>query len=57
MFRIFNMLVQNLSNMGNHINDIQFNDKYISIDFTDAEGNVYSGFIRKEEKKEETENA
>ena len=55
MFRIFNMLVQNLTNMGNTITEVSCNDKYISFDFTDAKGNRYSGWVRKEE--EEKENA
>ena len=55
MFRIFNMLIQNLTNLGNRLNEATLNDKFIDINFTDDQGNVYSMFIRKVD-KEETEN-
>lgn len=57
MFRIFNVLIQNLTNMGHTFTDVSCDEKRIRFDFTDAEGNVYSGWIHKEEKKGETENA
>ena len=55
MFRIFNMLIQNLTNLGNRLNEATLNDKFIDINFTDDQGNVYSVFVRKID-KEENEN-
>ena len=57
MFKIFNMLLQNLTNMGSNITDVSCDEKRFSFNFTDADGNVYSGWILKEEKKEGTESA
>ena len=56
MFRLFNMLIQNLTTMGNRLNEATLNDKFVDINFTDDQGNVYSVFVRKVD-KEENENA
>lgn len=57
MFRILNMILQILSNMGHNIVDLIYHDNYMSIEFTDKEGNKYSGWIKKVENKGEKENA
>jgi hypothetical protein len=50
------MLLQNLANIGSNITSVSCDEKRLSFNFTDADGNVYSGWIHKDE-KEETENA
>ena len=49
MYRIFNMLIQNLKNMGANITEIAFKEEYLSIEFTDSEGNEFEGWIRRVE--------
>lgn len=54
MQRIFNMLIQNLTTMGNQITTVTFWEDFINVEFTDGKS-TYSVHISKE--KEKTENA
>ena len=50
MYHIFNMLIQNLKAMGANITEAAFKEEYLNIDFTDKDGNKYTGWFRKEDK-------
>lgn len=50
MYRIFNMLIQNLRAIGASVTEVSFKEEYLNIDFTDKDGNKYTGWIRKEDK-------
>ncbi len=53
MFRIFNMLLQNLTNMGSSFSGASFDEKSVNLEFTDSDGVKYSCWIcKKEEKKD-----
>ena len=54
MQRVFNMLIQNLTNMGNQITTVNLWEDFIKVEFTDGKA-TYSVHISKE--KGETENA
>ena len=49
MYRIFNMLLQNLKNMGANITEVAYKEEYLNIDFIDRDGNKYTGWFRKVE--------
>lgn len=49
MYRLFNMLLQNLTNMNVKFTEVTYNENYINIDYIDTDGNKYTGWFRKVE--------
>lgn len=56
MFRIFNMLLQNLANLGFGMSDVTYRATYTEFKFTDANGKKYTLWLT-QEKEEENKDA
>jgi len=49
MFRLFNMLLQNLTNSGADFKEVSYIETVVSFKFTDKDGNKYTCWVRKED--------
>ena len=54
MFRFFNMLLQNLTNIGVNITEVSLREKFTEIKFTDANGKKYSVWVNEETGEKES---